>query len=121
MRITVDEAREYFAHPSQHSFGMTERDLPEDCLYYAEKDTCLVFHPAYWPSVWMVHVGVRPKAWGSTDGQARSILEEFRDEHAPRSIVALIEAENRLAVALACRVGMKHVGAFSGLELMEWL
>lgn len=120
MKVTVDEAREYFAHPSQHAFGLTEKDLPEDYVYYATDGVCLVFHGVLWPGVWACHVGVKPEAWGKTAEPARRLLAAFWHDREPEAVISAIHRENRLAIALAKRAGGMITGSFGGLVLMEW-
>lgn len=120
MRVTVDEAREYFAHPSQHAFGMTEKDLPEDYTYYATGGVCLAFHSVLWPGVWACHVGVRPEAWGHTVRPSKALLRAFWVDMDPKAIIFAINANNRAAVSLAERVGGTLAGSFGGLVVMEW-
>ena len=121
MRITVEKARQFFAHPSQHAFGMTEDDLPEDYIYHADGGVCLAFHPVLWPGVYAVHVGAMPEAIGATTAPVRRLLAEFAGDMAPKAIIAAIDEKNRLAIALARRVGGEMAGAISpGLIIMEW-
>lgn len=121
MRITVDEAREYFSHPSQHEFGKTEKDLPEWGDYWAKGGVCLVSHNAYWPGIVMVHVGAKPEAWGGLDEDVRSLLAEIWAAEQPTRMIAWISENNRAALALARRVGFEIDGYMpNGVVLMGW-
>lgn len=120
MKITADEARAYFAHPSQRRMGLDPQDLPDWAEYRASGPVCLIFHQAPWPNVWMVHVGVKPEGWGHIAGPTKQLLAEFRHEQRATRIVAWIEDKNRAAIALARRCGFETDGAFPGVIMMGW-
>ncbi len=122
MRIGVDEARGYFAHPSQRNASVLDpADLHEDgLLYYADGGVCLIFHRVYWPGVWMVHLGANPAAWGRLDGAVLRLLREFSAQHEPTRIVAWVSDKNRAVLALSRRLGFQQDGQFPGVELIGW-
>lgn len=106
MRITVDQAREYFMDPSQHLFGITPDNLPDDPVqYWAHEDLCGVFHPAPWPDVWMGHYAMKPSGRGRSDETARYILTQFWQSERPSRIVGWTDASNKRALAFAKRIG----------------
>jgi hypothetical protein len=111
-RITVDEAREYFSHPSQQKGAQITPDaLPGDPFeYWACGGVCVVFHVALWPGIWMVHCGVKPEVWGRAVEPAREILSAFREARDPAQIIGWTEASNRAAVSFALRVGFRETG-----------
>ena len=120
MKITVDEARAYFAHPSQHDNGLVEPELSEFMEYWAKDGVCLCFHPAIIPSITVVHIGVKREAWGSTTDPTREILQAYWAEHQPRRIVAWIETKRKHAIALARRVGFIEDGRLPDIIMMGW-
>ena len=119
MISTVDEARAYFAHPSQH-VRVTPEELPDSCEYWADGGVCLVFHTTAAADVWMVHIGVKPEAWGNTAKPAMRILQAFWRKKQPRRIVAWIDDHRRAAIALARKVGMVTDGQFPGTIMLGW-
>lgn len=112
MKITVDEAREYFAHASQQKASLITPDqLPENgVLYYALEGVCAVFHDAHWPGVAMAHYAVKPEAWGRTVEPAKAILREFAVEYEPEAIIGWTSESNRAALAFARRLGFREYG-----------
>lgn len=120
MKIDVAAAEAFFAHPSQRKAAMLDGPLPDWCEYRAEAHVCLAFHPAPWPAVWMVHIGVKPEGWGRITDRTRRLLCDFWDEQDPARIVAWIKDSNRAAIALARRVGFTDDGAFPGVAMMGW-
>lgn len=105
MRVTADEAREYFVHPSQRLFDLDPQDLPEGLEYWADGPICGVFHMAFWPGVWMGHFGVKPDGWGHIDLCAQRVLAEFSESVQPARIVGWVEKRNAAAVAFVRRIG----------------
>lgn len=111
MRITVDAAREYFAHPSQQLYGVTPDALPDDPFEYWAKDgICGVFHPAPAENVWMVHFAAKPEFWGRLVTPSREILAAFWAEKTPQRIVGWTPVNLRAALALSRRVGFVEDG-----------
>ena len=119
MKITVDEARAYFAHPSQH-VGVTPEELPDWMEYWADGGVCMVLHPMPAPDVWMAHIGVKPEAWGRTAEPTRRILEAFWQAKQPHRIVAWIGDHRRAAIALARNTGWVADGQFPGTIMLGW-
>jgi RimJ/RimL family protein N-acetyltransferase len=107
VKIPVDDARAYFAHPSQQRASMIDpADLPADGVeYWAEGGVCVVFHPAHWAGVWMAHHGVKPEVWGHATAPAKAILTAFWQEKQPALIVGWTKESNRAALAFARRLG----------------
>jgi RimJ/RimL family protein N-acetyltransferase len=107
MRITVDDARAYFAHPSQQRASMIDADdLPaEGVEYWAKDGVCGLFHPANWQGVWMAHYGVKPEAWGHAIAPAKAILTAFWNEKQPARVIGWTKESNRAALAFARRLG----------------
>ena len=120
VRIGLDEARQYFAHPSQHAFGLTEADLPENAAYYADGDVCGAFQGVLWPGIVAAHIGVKPDACGMTFEPALRILVEFSGEFPDMSIIGIIGKDNRLAVSQAKKLGFETKAIIGPIELMEW-
>lgn len=112
MRISVDEARGYFAHRTQQEkAGIAPEQLPDEGFhYYAQDGVCGVFHRIQWPNVWMAHYGVYPSAWGRTTRPALAILSEFWDAEKPALIVGWTDEANRAALSFARRIGFKEHG-----------
>lgn len=104
MRITRDEARAFFAHPSQQLGGLSPDNLP-DVEYWADGGICGAFHLALWPGVWMAHYGVKPDHWGRLDAPAKRVLTEFWQARQPQRIIGWTLASNRHALAFAKRIG----------------
>lgn len=106
MQITVDEARAFFAHPSQHVFGITPDRLPEEGVeYWASGPVCGVFHLAPYPDVWMGHYAVKPEGWGKATEPAKAILRAFSEAKQAHRIIGWTPSSNRAALAFAKRLG----------------
>lgn len=111
MIINADTARPYFSHPSQLKCDLDPDDLHDNGIEYrVDNGVCLAFHASFWPTVWMVHIGVMPSAWGKVDGPCRKMLEEFLAEKKAERIIAWIPQSNRACQALARRVGFEIDG-----------
>lgn len=112
-RLTAREAREYFTDPTQLRGAKlaSPDDLPDEGFeYWACGPICGVFHPTFWPDVWMIHYGVKPEGWGNLIPSAREGLHAFWDHHKPQRIIGWTDARNRAAVAFARRVGFQEDG-----------
>lgn len=106
-QISVEEARAFFAHPSQGLIG----NLPEDGVaYWADGPVCGAFRDFCWPRVLDVHCGVKPEAWGKTVPHARAILEAVWAFYAPDLIVAQSLESNRAVLAMNRRLGFEVIG-----------
>lgn len=106
MRISVDEAREYFAHPSQQVFGITPDSLPGDPFeYWADGPLCGIGHMAPFPNVWMVHFGAKPEGRGALIPHGKRLLHEFWAAKQPARIIGWTPVRFRHALALSRRVG----------------
>ncbi|MTH33062.1 hypothetical protein GL279_00420 [Paracoccus limosus] len=106
-RITVDEAREFFAHPSQ---GLTGALPDAGVEYWADGPVCAAFRDFCWPRVLDVHCGVKPEAWGKTVPHARAILEAAWAFYAPDLIVAQSLETNRAVLSMNRRLGFEVIG-----------
>jgi RimJ/RimL family protein N-acetyltransferase len=113
VRITRNEAKAFFAHSTQLRASMMESadELPEAGVeYWADGPICGIFHPAFWPGVWMLHYGAKPEGWGHLVQPSRRILLAFWDHHQPQRIIGWTDASNRAALALTKRVGFQEDG-----------
>lgn len=111
MRISVDAAREYFAHPSQQVFGITPDTLPDDPFeYWADGPVCSIVHMAPHPGVWMCHLTVKPEGWGKAIPHAKALLREFWEERQPKRLIGWTPSHLRAAVAFTRRVGFVEDG-----------
>ena len=118
MRVSLDAARAYFAHPSQHSHGGTDADLPDWADYFAGDGVCIVVHPSFWPGVWMIHVGAKPGAWGRIDATCRGLIDEAFEKTGAVRLVGWIAENNRAAISFARRCGFVVDGGFPGVCMM---
>lgn len=121
MRITREAAREYFAHPSQQ-IGISPDELPGDPVQYWAKDgVCCIFHPSFWPGVWMGHYAVKPEVWGKTVKPTKELLRAFWDANQPKLIIGWTDENNRQALSFARRLGFKEIGTMrNGVVTQEW-
>lgn len=121
--IGVDEARAFFAHPSQRK-GMDGADLPSEGVdYWADGPVCAVFRDFSWPRVLDVHVGVKPEAWGRTVPHCRAILAAVWAHYSPDLIVALSKEDNRAVLAMNRRLGFTVIGKLpspAGVVIQSW-
>lgn len=118
MKVSVDDARAYFAHPTQHSFGITEAELPDWMDYYAGDGLCLAVHPAFWPGVVMAHIGAKPGHWGGLDATAGKLVAEVFEDTGADRIVGWVAESNRAMQAFARRCGFVVDGRFPGVCMM---
>jgi hypothetical protein len=106
VKIDVEAAREYLAHPSQQTMGARPDNLPEAGVeYYAQGPICAMFHPSFWPGVWMAHYAVKPEGWGGLIAPARALLREFWRAESPKRIIGWTPESNRAALAFSRRLG----------------
>lgn len=124
-QIGVDEAREFFAHPSQLRGAMLDSadDLPADGVeYWADGPICGAFHRAPWPGVWWGHYGVKPEGWGAITAPAQRILRAFCAAEAVSCIVGWTDSQNRAAIAFARRLGFVITGTVDAgrVTQSEW-
>lgn len=111
MRITVDEAREYFAHPSQQVYGITPDTLPDEPFeYWASGPLCGCAHPAPYRDVWMVHFAAKPEGMGQLIPHARALMHEFWDAKKPARLIGWTPVRFRAALAFVRRVGFVEDG-----------
>jgi len=113
LQINVDEARPYWAHPSQHVMGSHPDNLPDHLEYWANGPVCLAFHRMPWPAVWMVHCGVKRDGLGQYVDPARRILRAFADHTEAELITSWTAQSNRAVLAFAKRVGFTVDGELS--------
>lgn len=106
-QVSVDEAREFFAHQSQiKGTGVTPDQLHDDgIVYYASGAICGMFHDMPWPKVLGAHCGVKPEGWGQIVPHAKAILQTVWDEYQPELIVAWTRESNRATLAFNKRCG----------------
>lgn len=113
MKITVDEARKFFADKSQQVFGITPETLPDEGFeYWASGPACCVFHISPWPKVFMVHIAVKPEGLGCIDRHVMDMIEDFWMEKSPERIVAWVHSTRRLVLSLGKRCGFVEDGRF---------
>ena len=114
-KITVDEARPFWADKSQHVMGSHPETLPsgEHFHYWASGPICGVFHPAHWPGVWMAHHGCKPEGWGIALPYAIEGLRCFWDSVRPDAIIGWTAKQNRAAVVFARRCGFIEDGVLN--------
>lgn len=106
MKVTTDEARAFFEHPSQRIMGMRPDMLPEEGMEYRAVGPVLwVFHGLPWPGLWMGHIAVKPEAWGHVADLSMPILRNFWNEKGAARICAWLPQSNRAAHACARRIG----------------
>jgi len=120
LKITVDAAREYFAHPSQQVMGITPETLPDGFDYRADGPVCLIFHPAMWPRVFGVHIAAKPEGRGRLVEPVGRVMREFWAENDPLRVVSWVSEDNRAVIALARRCGAVIDGAFDGVVMLGW-
>lgn len=122
-RISVDEARGFFAHPSQWKSARPD-ELPADGVeYWASGPICGVFRDFSWPRVLDAHCGVKPEGWGQVVPHAREILRAVWDHHQPDLIVALTPSWNRATLAFNRRTGFTVIGTLpveKGVVMQYW-
>lgn len=92
--------------------GCNPDDLPggDAFHYWAAGPVCGVFHRHIWPGVWMVHIGVKPEAWGAADRFAKAGLAAFWADQRPEAVVAWVQDKNRAVLAFMRRVGFQADG-----------
>lgn len=113
MRICVEEAREFFAHPSQRIHGITPESLPDDGFqYWSRGYLCLAVHPAMFPGVWGAHIAAKPQGWGKMDDDGKALLNEIWDALRPLRLVGWVETWRRSVIAFALRCGWIEDGRF---------
>ncbi len=120
-QIDVDEAREFFVHPSQWKSARPD-ELPTDgVVYWASGPVCGVFRDFSLPGVLDAHCGVKPEGWGHTVDHARAILQAVWSAYSPRLIVALTPADNRATLAFNRRCGFARQGDLPiGIVIQSW-
>ena len=114
MRISVDQAREYFQHPSQQreGVGLMPDQLHDDGVtYYATEHMCLLVHE--YEGEPMVHIAVKPEGWGRLDDPCVTLLTWVQADWNADRLLALIDENNRAVVRMANAVG------FTGSQQVE--
>ncbi len=104
-RITVEEARSFFVHPSQWRSARPEQLQDGGFVYYASGPICGVFHDMPWPRTIGAHCGVKPEGWGNLVPHAQAILQQVWDDFQPDVIVAWTPENNRATLAFNKRTG----------------
>ena len=110
MKITASEAEAFFAHPTQRKGAKDGQPLPGEAEYFARNGVCLAFHWGHFPGLLMVHVGVKPEAWGRTVEPAKAILNEAWQHFAPGRVIAFVNQSNRATCKFAERIGFETDG-----------
>lgn len=91
--------------------GIAPENLPDQGFeYWASGPVCLVFHGSFWPDVYMVHIGVKPEAWGHTVEPTREILRAFWAAKNPQRVICWINAKNRQVLRFSRRLGFSEDG-----------
>ena len=121
-KITVDEAREFFAHPSQvRAAGITPDKLRKDGMeYWADGPVCFCTHPSHFFGLLAIHIAVKPEGWGRIDRHVLSLCRHIWAEREPDALVALFDKENRAVAALLRRIKARRVGEVGLAEFWEW-
>jgi hypothetical protein len=68
----------------------------------------------------MVHLAVKPEAWGRLRPHAERLLCAFWTDKQPLRVVAWIGNERRAAIAFARRLGFETDGHLPGTVMMGW-
>jgi RimJ/RimL family protein N-acetyltransferase len=121
VKITAGEAQEYFLHPSQQT-DIDPDNLPGDPVqYWAHDGVCGMFHPTFWPGVWMAHYAIKPEVWGKTVAPTVVLLNAFWRAEQPELIIGWTDNKNRQAMSFAKRLGFKEIGTMrNGVVTQEW-
>ena len=124
-RISVEEAREFFAHPSQLRGAMlgSVDDLPDEGFeYWSDGPICGAFHPAPWSGVWFAHYGAHPEGWGSLKIPAQRVLRAFCAASGAACLIGWTNTRNRAAIAFARRLGFEITGTIDAgrVTATEW-
>lgn len=122
MRILADDARAFFAHPSQRVYDLDPAALHDNGLiYYARGHVCGVFNLGPMPGVWFGHYAVKPEGWGKSDEDAKAVLREFSADFEARAIVGWTDSTFRAALAFAKRLGFEDRGeVVPGITEQVW-
>ncbi|MGA0613423.1 hypothetical protein [Paracoccus sp. KR1-242] len=113
-RISVEEAAQFFAHPSQQIYGAAPDNLPgEPFMYYASGPFCGAAHPGPLRDVWIVDYAVKPEGWGNLVEHARNVLRMHWDTVQPASLIGFTRTDLRHALAFMRRVGFVPIGTLT--------
>lgn len=114
MRISRDEARRFWAHPSQQIFGMTPDLLPDEpFIYFASGPFCGVAHPGPLRGVWIVDYAALPEGRGHLIQHARTVANECIEVTGATSLMGLTRTDLRLAISFITRVGFEKIGTIT--------
>lgn len=122
MRILADDARAFFAHPSQCVYDLDPANLHDNGLiYYAQGNVCGVFNGPQVPGVYFGHYAVKPEGWGKSDDDALAVLNAFARDAGARAIVGWTDTGNRAALFFAKRLGFENRGeVIPGITEQVW-
>jgi RimJ/RimL family protein N-acetyltransferase len=119
--VSVENARDYWEHPSQRFYHNNTDFLPTVGFeYWACGPICGAFQAMPWEGVFMAHYGVKPDGWGQLVKPAQSILRAFSGAHRVKRVIGWTDKRNRAAVALALRIGFEVDGEMPGIVMTGW-
>ena len=109
MKITVDEARGFFAHPSQQVFGITPTRFRVSRSSIGRTGMCAAWLMAPHPGVWMVHGGKAGRV-GPSRRKRQASAARILDRKATETPHWLDPSNLRAAWAFARRCGFVEDG-----------
>lgn len=110
--LTRAEALAYWEHPSQQQYGLTLESLPEPGFiqYFAVENLAAMVHVSIWPSIYIFHIGVKPKGYGKLRDESLELLNGMFDHYNAELLITYVPSPNRAAKAMAVRTGLTFVG-----------
>ena len=116
MKVTRDEARNWWEHPTQHR-GLDLNNMP-DLAYYADGPACLGVQIGFWPGTIVIHLGVKPEGWGKLVPHITKLVAEAAEDLSATRVQAWVYSTNRAVVRLALRCGFTLDGAFDDCVIL---